>query len=54
MRVHPEVGEALAARAPVVALESTIVAHGLPPLDEVLARHVRANPDAFLLPPPAR
>jgi len=30
MRIHPEVGDALAAHRPVVALESTIVSHGLP------------------------
>src|SRR5688500_20302938 len=30
MRVHPEVASALAAGRPVVALESTIVSHGLP------------------------
>lgn len=30
LQVHPEVAEALAAGTPVVALESTILAHGLP------------------------
>ena len=30
MRIHPEVAEALAAGRPVVALESTIISHGLP------------------------
>jgi pseudouridine-5'-phosphate glycosidase len=30
MRVHPQVADALAAGRPVVALESTIVSHGLP------------------------
>ena len=30
MRVHPEVAAALAAGRPVVALESTLVTHGLP------------------------
>ena len=30
MRIHPEVAAALAAGAPVVALESTIISHGLP------------------------
>src|SRR5687768_3876057 len=30
MRVHPEVADALAAGRPVVALESTIISHGLP------------------------
>jgi pseudouridine-5'-phosphate glycosidase len=44
MRVHPEVSEALAARAPVVALESTIVAHGLPrPRNLEVAREIEAE-----------
>jgi pseudouridine-5'-phosphate glycosidase len=30
MRVHPDVAAALAGRVPVVALESTLIAHGLP------------------------
>ena len=30
LNMHPEVAEALAARKPVVALESTIIAHGMP------------------------
>jgi pseudouridylate synthase len=30
LSVHPEVAQALADRAPVVALESTIISHGLP------------------------
>ncbi len=30
LAVHPEVAAALAARRPVVALESTVIAHGLP------------------------
>lgn len=30
LNIHPEVAEALAARKPVVALESTIIAHGMP------------------------
>jgi pseudouridylate synthase len=30
VRIHPEVAEALAAGRPVVALESTIISHGLP------------------------
>ena len=30
MRIHPEVSDALAAGRPVVALESTIISHGLP------------------------
>ena len=28
--IHPPVAEALAARRPVVALESTIITHGMP------------------------
>ena len=43
MRVHAEVAEALAARAPVVALESTIIAHGLPwPENLEVARQIEA------------
>ena len=30
IRIAPEVADALAAAAPVVALESTLIAHGLP------------------------
>ena len=30
VRIAPEVGEALVTRRPVVALESTIISHGLP------------------------
>ena len=30
LHVHPEVADALSARQPVVALESTVIAHGLP------------------------
>ena len=38
LNVHPEVAQALAAGQPVVALESTVIAHGLPaPLDGLLA-----------------
>src|SRR5918912_1277493 len=44
MPVHPEVSEALAARAPVVALESTIIAHGLPrPRNLEVAREIEAR-----------
>jgi pseudouridine-5'-phosphate glycosidase len=44
MRVDPEVAEALAARAPVVALESTIIAHGLPrPRNLSVAREIEAR-----------
>ncbi|MCB0985874.1 MAG: pseudouridine-5'-phosphate glycosidase, partial [Ilumatobacter sp.] len=39
--VHPEVAEALAAGRPVVALESTIISHGMPyPENEAMAREV--------------
>ncbi|MEZ5273190.1 MAG: pseudouridine-5'-phosphate glycosidase [Ilumatobacteraceae bacterium] len=41
MTVHPEVAEALAAGRPVVALESTIISHGMPyPENEAMAREV--------------
>ena len=41
MRVHPEVVDALAAGRPVVALESTLVTHGLPRPDNLrIAREV--------------
>ncbi len=41
MRVHPEVAEALAGGRPVVALESTIIAHGLPRPDNLrVAREI--------------
>jgi pseudouridine-5'-phosphate glycosidase len=41
LTVHPEVAAALAARAPVVALESTIISHGLPRPDNLaVARRV--------------
>jgi pseudouridylate synthase len=44
MRVHAEVADALAARAPVVALESTIIAHGLPrPRNLDVAREIEAR-----------
>ena len=44
IRVHPEVAEALAGRRPVVALESAIVAHGLPrPGNLPLAREFEAE-----------
>ena len=43
LRVHPEVEAALAAGAPVVALESTIISHGLPRPDNVgIARRIEA------------
>ena len=43
MRVEPEVARALAAGAPVVALESTIISHGLPRPDNVrIAREIEA------------
>ena len=41
MRVHPEVRDALAAGLPVVALESTIISHGLPRPDNLrIAREI--------------
>jgi pseudouridine-5'-phosphate glycosidase len=44
MSVHPEVADALAAGRPVVALESTIVSHGLPRPDNLrLAREFEAE-----------
>lgn len=43
MRVHPEVADALAAERPVVALESTIISHGLPRPDNLrVAREIEA------------
>jgi pseudouridine-5'-phosphate glycosidase len=43
VRVHPEVEAALAGGRPVVALESTIIAHGLPrPDNEQVAREIEA------------
>jgi pseudouridine-5'-phosphate glycosidase len=42
--LHPEVAEALTAGAPVVALESTIISHGLPrPQNVQVARDVEAE-----------
>jgi pseudouridine-5'-phosphate glycosidase len=41
VRIHPEVSEALAAGRPVVALESTIISHGLPrPDNRRVAREI--------------
>jgi pseudouridylate synthase len=41
--VHPEVADALADRRPVVALESTIISHGLPRPDNLgIARDIEA------------
>jgi pseudouridine-5'-phosphate glycosidase len=43
MLIAPEVAEAIAAGAPVVALESTIISHGLPrPDNERIAREIEA------------
>jgi pseudouridine-5'-phosphate glycosidase len=43
MRIHDEVAEALAAGRPVVALESTIISHGLPrPRNVTVAREIEA------------
>ena len=41
LTIHPEVAEALAAGRPVVALESTVIAHGLPRI--VAAETARAG-----------
>jgi pseudouridylate synthase len=42
--VHPEVADALAAGAPVIALESTLISHGLPrPHNLRVARDVEAD-----------
>ena len=42
--IHPEVAEALHARKPVVALESTIITHGMPyPINLETARSVERN-----------
>ena len=39
--IHPEVAEALADGRPVVALESTIISHGLPRPDKLrVAREI--------------
>jgi pseudouridine-5'-phosphate glycosidase len=41
VRIHPEVADALAAGRPVVALESTIISHGLPRPDNLhIAREI--------------
>src|SRR4051794_41517831 len=43
MRIHDEVADALAAGRPVVALESTIISHGLPrPRNASVAREFEA------------
>lgn len=43
MRIHPEVSDALVAGRPVVALESTIISHGLPRPDNLrVAREIEA------------
>ncbi|HEX6989039.1 MAG TPA: pseudouridine-5'-phosphate glycosidase [Bacillota bacterium] len=43
LHLHPEVADALAGRRPVVALESTLIAHGLPrPRNLELARRLEA------------
>ncbi|MBE7187402.1 pseudouridine-5'-phosphate glycosidase [Jatrophihabitans endophyticus] len=44
MLIHPEVAEALDAGRPVVALESTIISHGLPRPDNLrIAREIEAS-----------
>lgn len=43
VRIHPEIADALAAGRPVVALESTIISHGLPRPDNLrIARDIEA------------
>ncbi len=43
LQVHPEVADALRAGAPVVALESTLISHGLPQPDNLrVAREIEA------------
>ena len=43
MRIHDEVSDALAAGRPVVALESTIISHGLPrPRNLDVAREIES------------
>src|SRR6267142_1811911 len=43
LRIRPEVAEALEKRRPVVALESTLIAHGLPwPTNLETAQHAEA------------
>jgi pseudouridylate synthase len=43
VQIHPEVAAALAERRPVVALESTIISHGLPRPDNLrIAREIEA------------
>lgn len=43
MLIHPEVLDALADRRPVIALESTIISHGLPRPDNLrIAREIEA------------
>jgi pseudouridine-5'-phosphate glycosidase len=43
VRIHPEVADALADKRPVVALESTIISHGLPrPSNLKVAREIEA------------
>ncbi|MBF6596523.1 MAG: pseudouridine-5'-phosphate glycosidase [Thermaceae bacterium] len=44
MRLHPEVSEAITQKKPVVALESTVITHGLPrPTNLELARQLEAT-----------
>lgn len=52
LQIHPEVAEALASNHPVVALESTIISHGLPrPRNLEVARDIeRAVRDAGAIP----
>ena len=56
LRIHPEVRAALEARRPVVALETTLVAHGFPDGvgAEVAAEAERRASSRGLAPPPMR
>jgi pseudouridine-5'-phosphate glycosidase len=44
LKIHPEVAEALLENRPVVALESTVITHGLPrPINVEMARNMEAE-----------
>ena len=53
LAVHPEVAAALAARRAVVALESTVIAHGLPRPQNLAAARALEDEVRGLGPPPA-
>ena len=56
LRIHPEVIEALESDTPVVALESTIISHGLPRPDNLrVAREIEQTVrDTAACRPPSR